>query len=103
MAEQQLSTCVLKLYTFLSRPMQNNNVKSPQISSSASQNRDGKLFLISIWNSMLLLYEICNLRNGKSEVCEMQTCNLNTSSAKNLWPPAGRMNRSAHYRRGLHT
>ena len=52
---------------------------------------------------MLLLYEICNLRNGKSEVCEMQTCNLNTSSAENLWPPAGRMNRSAHYRRGLQT
>ena len=103
MAEQQLSTCVLKLCTFLNRPMQNNNVKSPQIASSANQNRDGKLFLISIWNSTLLLYEICNLRNGKSVVCEMQTCNLYTSSVENLWPRAGRTNRSAHYRRGLHT
>ena len=33
-----------KLCTFLSRPMQNNNVKSPQFASSANRNRDGKLF-----------------------------------------------------------
>ena len=33
-----------KLCTFLSRPMQNNNVKSPQFSPSANRNRDGKLF-----------------------------------------------------------
>ena len=30
---------------FLSRPLQNNNVKSPQFASSANRNRDGKLFL----------------------------------------------------------
>ena len=35
---------VLKLCTFLIRPMQNSNVKSPQFVSSAKRNRDGKLF-----------------------------------------------------------
>ena len=30
--------------TFLSRPIQNNNVKSPQFASSPDRNRDGKLF-----------------------------------------------------------
>ena len=35
--------CVLKLCTFLSRPMQNNNLKSTQFTSSANRNCDGKL------------------------------------------------------------
>ena len=39
--KMQPSTCVC---TFLSRPIQNNNVKSPQFASSANRNRDGKLF-----------------------------------------------------------
>ena len=34
----------LKLCTFLSHPMQNNNVKSPQFALSVNRNRDGKLF-----------------------------------------------------------
>ena len=33
-----------KALYFLSRPLQNNNVKSPQFASSANRNRDGKLF-----------------------------------------------------------
>ena len=36
------NTCVLKLCTFLSRPRQNNKVKSPQFASSANRNRNGK-------------------------------------------------------------
>ena len=36
--------CVLKLCAFLSRPMQNNNLKSPQLASSAKRSRDSKFF-----------------------------------------------------------
>ena len=34
----------IKTLYFLSRLLQNNNVKSPQFESSGNQNRDGKLF-----------------------------------------------------------
>ena len=47
-----------KKLTFLSRPMQNNNVKSPQFASSASQNRDGKLFLI-LFGTQRFFYTLC--------------------------------------------
>ena len=47
-----------KKLTFLSRPMQNNNVKSPQFASSASQNRHGKLFLI-LFGTQRFFYTLC--------------------------------------------
>ena len=39
-----MGTCVLKLCTFLSRPLQNDNLKSPKFVSFSNGNRDGKLF-----------------------------------------------------------
>ena len=48
----------LKLCTFLSRPMQNNNVKPPQFASSANRNRDGKFFKFP-FGAQRFFYKLC--------------------------------------------
>ena len=52
----------LKIHIFLSRPLQNNNVKSPKFSPSANGNRGQYLF--SIWISTLSTYVLLRLRCG---------------------------------------
>ena len=52
----------LKLCTFLSRPMQSNNLKSPQFASSANRNRDCKLFEFPFGTQRL--YVMLKLRCG---------------------------------------
>lgn len=52
----------LKIHIFLSRPLQNNNVKSPKFAPSANGNR-GK-YLFSIWISTLSTYVLLRLRCG---------------------------------------
>ena len=52
----------LKIHIFLSRPLQNNNVKSPKFAPSANGNRGQYLF--SIWISTLSTYVLLRLRCG---------------------------------------
>ena len=64
------STCLLKLCSFHSRPLQNDNVESQKFASSASGNRDGKLFLfpfgtqrclnVLCWSWVVALQETVN-------------------------------------------
>ena len=59
-----LSSCVLKLCTFLRRALQNNNVKSPKFAWSANGKGERQIILISIWNSKLPTYVVLKLRCG---------------------------------------
>ena len=52
----------LKIHIFLSRPLQNNNVKSPKFAPSANGNRGQYLFFI--WISTLSTYVLLRLRCG---------------------------------------
>ena len=52
----------LKIHIFLSRPLQNNNVKSPKFAPSANGN--GGQYLFSIWISTLSTYVLLRLRCG---------------------------------------
>lgn len=52
----------LKIHIFLSRPLQNNNVKSPKFAPSANGNRGQYLF--SIWISTLSTYVLLRLSCG---------------------------------------